>query len=111
MAEVNQNSPGYNGGNNPRRAQAFLNVSVKAKDGSLHRFNKGIPLYDDQLIGRSLINGAKAHMAELEEALALAAEAEDAGEDVEGTIESFTVELSGTVQLVNDQTNAEDIQF
>ena len=41
------------------KADAFLNISVVAADGSVHRLRKGIPLHTDNSLERSLINAMK----------------------------------------------------
>ena len=71
---------------NQRKADGFLNLTVKAKDGSDIKLRRGIALDLNNRVERSLLNAAEAQ-----------------GED-------FSITLTGTIHRVEAES-AEDIQF
>jgi hypothetical protein len=79
---------GYGG---KAKAEAFINCTVKNANGDDVKISKGIALDSTTLVGRSII--------------AQASELFAAGE------ESMTIELTGTIKLVTDDSQDELMKF
>lgn len=85
----NPTAPSTNS-NGQAKADAFLNLVLVAADGSEHSVRSGSPLHKTNLLERSIINK---HLAAAEK-----------GQTVEFT-------LKGTVRMVVDVENADDIEL
>lgn len=83
------------------KAVAFFNIEVRAADGSLHRLRKGIALDPSNHLENSLINKMKSFEIDAE----LAAEA---GND---KLKELTFECVGSIHLVEDTTEKQEIEF
>lgn len=72
--------------NDNDKAQAFLNVSLTDKKGEVHRLRVGIPLRENNLLERSLINAARENP-------------------------NLELKLTGSIKEVVDIENADDIEL
>lgn len=65
---ANTNNGGYNAGSKERKADAWGNIQLKLKDGSIVNFSSGTnPVYEDQnQLHRSLVKAAQANGGEVE---------------------------------------------
>lgn len=86
MAFKKKNTSGATNNNDSDKAQAFLNVSLTDKHGEVHRLRVGIPLRDNNLLERSLINAARENP-------------------------NIELKLTGSIKEVVDIENADDIEL
>ena len=58
---INKDNNVSNTANNFKKADAWLRISFQDADGNVKKINNSdVPLYEDNILGRSLINAVKA---------------------------------------------------